>query len=597
MRIALPPFFRVVMFTVLGAVLTLTGVTNAEESRRPNLVVFLADDQGWGDLSVHGNRNLATPHIDSLARDGVSLDRFYVCPVCAPTRAEFFTGRYHPRTGVRGVSTGQERLNLDERTIGDTFLAAGYATGAFGKWHNGSQWPYHPNARGFTEYYGFTSGHWGEYYDAPLERNGQSVRGEGYIADDFTTKAIDFMRRHRDRPFFCYLPFNTPHSPFCVPESYWSRFRDKKIEQLGPDGDRETLDVTRAALAMVENLDANVGRVLEQLQQWGLAENTIVVYFSDNGPNSARWNGDMKGRKGSVDEGGVRAPCFIRWPGKLPSGKRVEPICGAIDLLPTLASLAGIPRVGDKPLDGVDLAPLLRGQANTWPERSLFSHFGGRVSVRTDRYRLDQRGALFDMRTDPSQKRDISKEQPDVQQRLAAEVARWRTETLAGITDADNRPFPVGFAERPLTNLPARDGVPSGQVKRSAPAPNCSYFVHWKSLEDRLTWDIEVHTAGEYEVTIQYTCSERDVGSKIELAFQDAKLVGQVSPAWDPPLIRDQDVIPRPSAESIMKPFRPLRLGVLKLPAARGPLTMRALEIPGDQVMEVRAVELKLMRP
>ena len=154
----------------------------------PNVVVILTDDQGWGDLSVHGNTNLSTPYIDSLATDGALFERFYFCPVCAPTRAEFLTGRYHPRGGVKGVSTGEERLDLDEVTIADTFRAAGYATAAFGKWHNGTQYPYHPRGRGFDEYYGFTSGHWGHYFSPILDHNGVIVRGKGYVIDDFTER-------------------------------------------------------------------------------------------------------------------------------------------------------------------------------------------------------------------------------------------------------------------------------------------------------------------------------------------------------------------------------------------------------------------------
>jgi arylsulfatase A-like enzyme len=204
---------------------------------RPNVVIFLADDGGWGDVSSNGNTNLATPNIDSIGRAGAILDRFYVCAVCAPTRAEFLTGRYHPRGGVRGVSTGEERLNTDERTIADAFKAAGYATGAFGKWHNGSQWPYHPNARGFDEYYGFTSGHWAEYFDALVEQNGQPVRGSGFIADNFTDRALAFIEKNQARPFFCYVPFNTPHSPFAVPEEDWKRFKDRPIAMRGHEGE------------------------------------------------------------------------------------------------------------------------------------------------------------------------------------------------------------------------------------------------------------------------------------------------------------------------------------------------------------------------
>jgi arylsulfatase A-like enzyme len=288
----------------------LVSSTAAFAVPKPNILVILADDQGWGDLSVHGNTNLRTPQIDSLARAGAMFDRFYVCPVCSPTRAEFLTGRYHLRGGVHNVTTGGERLNLDEKTIGDTFKAAGYATGAFGKWHNGSQWPYHPNARGFDEYYGFTSGHWGEYFDPPLEHNGKFVRGKGYVADDFTNHALEFIEKNKTRPFFCYLPFNTPHSPFCVPDEYWNRFKDHAIPMRGKDGADEDLPVTRCALAMVENIDWNVGRVLRRLDELKLADDTIVIYFSDNGPNSWRWNGGMKGRKGSTEIG--RASCRER---------------------------------------------------------------------------------------------------------------------------------------------------------------------------------------------------------------------------------------------------------------------------------------------
>src|ERR1700761_9670299 len=208
---------------------------------RPNILIVLADDMGWGDLSSNGNTNLSTPKIDSIGQAGATLDRFFVCPVCSPTRAEFLTGRYHPRGGVRDVTSGQERLNPDEKTIADTFKAAGYATGAFGKWHNGSQWPYHPNARGFTEYYGFTSGHWGEYFDPPLEHNGEFVRAHGYIADDLANHAISFIEQNREHPFFCYLPFNTPHSPFLVPDEYWDRLKDSPIPLRGSLGEKEDL--------------------------------------------------------------------------------------------------------------------------------------------------------------------------------------------------------------------------------------------------------------------------------------------------------------------------------------------------------------------
>jgi arylsulfatase A-like enzyme len=209
------------------------GNCHAQPTRRPNILLILSDDQGWGDLSINGNKNLKTPNIDSMARSGATLDHFYVQPVCSPTRAELLTGRYHPRTGVRGVSQGQERINPNETLLSQLLRLLGYLTGAFGKWHNGSQWPYHPNARGFEEFYGFTSGHWGQYFDPPLEHNGKPARGKGYIADDLTDKALAFIAKNHDRPFFCYVPYNTPHSPFCVPDEYWTRFKRKEKGTAG----------------------------------------------------------------------------------------------------------------------------------------------------------------------------------------------------------------------------------------------------------------------------------------------------------------------------------------------------------------------------
>ena len=576
------------------------------ETARPNVVVFLADDAGWGDLSHSGNKQLATPQIDSIATQGVSLDRFHVCPVCSPTRGEFLTGRYHPRGGVRGVSTGQERLNLEEKTIADAFQAAGYATGAFGKWHNGSQWPYHPMARGFDEYFGHTAGHWGEYFDAPLERNGRMLRTQGYIVDVCTDQAIEFMERNHSQPFFCYIPFTTPHSPWAVPDEYWRRFQNMPITQHATAPELEVDDHTRCALAMMENQDWNVGRVLAKLDELDLTEQTIVVYFSDNGPNSFRWNGGMKGRKGSTDEGGLRSVCYIRWPQQLPAGRTVSRITAALDLLPTLTSLAGIPRVGQKPLDGRDLMPLLCGEQDEseWSDREIFSTWAGRVSVRNQRYRLDHQGQLFDMIEDPGQTTPITQREPQVAERLAAAVESWREEMfpevgrgerpLAG-SAVDPRPIPVGYVEFPITMLPARDGEPQGGVERSSPAPNCSYFVNWKTPEGRMVWQIDVQTPGLYDVVIDYTCPEGDAGAMVELQWGDSRLRGRVTPGWDPPLYTNQDTLPRPPAESQMKEFRPLPLGTMRLEAGSGPLVLHAPEVPGQTVMDVRRVTLTLL--
>ena len=585
------------LFGLLAALVMLLATdatARAEQPRRPNVVVILTDDQGWGDLSLNGNTNLATPHIDSLARDGAMFERFYVCPVCSPTRAEFLTGRYHVRGGVFRTSTGGERLDLDETTIAQAFKAAGYATGAFGKWHNGTQYPYHPNARGFDEFYGFCSGHWGDYFSPQLEHNGRLVQGDGYVTDDFTNRAMAFIEQHRDQPFFCYLPLNTPHSPMQVPEKFYQKFAKDPIKLRYHEPDQEDLAMTRAALAMCENIDWNVGRLLARLDELNLAENTIVVYFCDNGPNSYRYNGGMRGRKGSTDEGGVRSPLLVRWPGKIAPGTRIEPIAAAIDLLPTLTALAGIEAAAQKSLDGVDVSPLLLGKRTTAADRMIFSHWSGRVSVRTQQYRLDHAGRLYDMQRDPGQQRDIAVEKPEVAKRLRQAVKVWRRDVLSEL-DKTNRPYSVGYREFPQALLPARDGVPHGNVQRSGRAPNCSFFTGWTSPEDRITWDIEVATPGRYEVTVHYTCPADDVGSTIELSFGDSRLEARVSQAHDPPLEGASDDRVDRGSESYVKDFKPWTLGHINLPRGRGQLTLRALNVPGRSVMEVRYLVLKLL--
>lgn len=584
-----------------GIVTACSSTADSATAEHPNVVVILSDDQGWGDLSVSGNTNLHTPHVDSLARDGVRFDRFYVCPVCSPTRAEFLTGRYHPRCGVYSTSAGGERMDLDEMTIADTFRAAGYATGAFGKWHNGMQYPYHPNGRGFDEFYGFCSGHWGDYFSPPLDHNGRIVRGNGFTIDDFTDKALDFIETNKDRPFFAYLPYNTPHSPMQVPDRWWDKFKDAPLAMRHREPNREDVPHTRAALAMCENIDWNVGRILQKLDELKLARDTIVVYFSDNGPNGWRWNGGMKGRKGSTDEGGVRSPLLIRWPGAIAAGKQVPQIAAAIDLLPTLADLAGVEVASQKPLDGMSVAPLLVGHNSfrssggdatavdsALRDRMIFSHWNGRVSVRTQRYRLDHQGKLYDMVDDPGQSKDIADREPKTAARLRAAVAKWKKDVLSEL-GRDDRPFLIGHADYKYTQIPARDGIAHGNIQRSNHFPNGSYFTNWTSTDDRITWNAEVAATGTYEVEIYYACPEADIGSTIELSFNDSRIRGQITEAHDPPVRGGKhDRVPR--KESYVKDFRPLKLGTIKLTEGKGELALRAIDMPGKQVMEFRTM-------
>lgn len=569
------------------------SASEPDGSDHPNVIVFLSDDQGWGDLGSSGNGDLSTPNIDSLAKAGARFDRFYVCPVCSPTRAEFLTGRHHARSGVYSTSAGGERMNLDETTIADLFRASGYATGAFGKWHNGMQYPYHPNGRGFDEYYGFCSGHWGNYFDPMLEHNGRIVEGDGFCVDDFTSKAISFMQSavEKEKPFFAYLPYNTPHSPMQVPDTYWERFENKALEfvneRMGENPRNDTHK--RCALAMCENLDWNVGRVLEKLEEWNIDDNTIVVWFHDNGPNGNRWNGGMKGRKGSTDEGGVRSPLYIRWPAKIEAGTEIAEITSARDLLPTLCAIANVPVETRYPVDGRSLEPLLLGEESEWPDRVLINHWRDKISARSQRFRLDNNGKLFDMQADPGQHTEVNDAHPEVLSELTKIVQSHRDQFMANYS-TDDRPFVLAHPDSNVTQLPARDAVAHGNIERSNRFPNCSYFGNWISTDDRITFAGQVEAAGKYEVTLYYACKE--AGSKFELSFKDAVLPFELETVHDvAELGAEHDRHPR--SESYVKKFRPLSIGVIELKEGEGELELRAIEIAGEEAMEFRLILLE----
>ncbi len=565
-------------------------------SRSPNVIVFLSDDQGWGDLSSSGNTDLSTPHIDSLAADGASFDRFYVCPVCSPTRAEFLTGRHHAHSGVYSTSAGGERMDLDETTIADLFRAAGYTTGAFGKWHNGMQYPYHPNGRGFDEFYGFCSGHWGDYYSPMLEHNGRIVQGAGFCIDDFTDKAMGFIEESAaaKKPFLAYLPYNTPHSPMQVPDRFWQRFSERPLRLANEQKPEKPEEIThkRSALAMCENLDWNVGRVLEKIDALGITEKTIIVWFHDNGPNGTRWNGGMKGRKGATDEGGVRSPLYVRWPASITPGTEIPQIASARDLLPTLCDLAGVPAKTAKPLNGTSLAPLLLGKSDPWPDRILINHWKDKISARDQRFRLDHTGALYDIVSDPGQRKAVTAKHPGVVEKLAA-VVKAHADAFMADYYKDDRPFVIAHPDSPLTQLPARDAIAHGGIERSNKFPNCSYFRNWKSTSDKITFTARVATTGTYRVDLYYAA--KDAGAKCTLAFNDSVLPFEITEAHDvPELGAAHDRHPR--AESYVKDFKAISIGEIRLEKGDGKLTLSATEIPGAEAMEFRLLTLERVR-
>ncbi len=556
----------------------------------PNVVIILTDDQGWGDLSMNGNPLVSTPNIDGMAKKGLTMEHFYVNSVCSPTRAALLTGRYAVRGGVYSTSAGGERLDLDERTFAQAMQGHGYATGAFGKWHNGMQYPYHPNARGFDEFYGYCSGHWGSYVDALLEHNGELVESEGYLTDVLTDKAMEFVESHQDEPFLVYLPLNTPHSPMQVGEPWWEKFAQAELPEHRYR-DKERINHTRAAYAMAENIDWNVGRIIQKLRDLGLEENTIVMYFSDNGPNGWRWNGGMEGIKGSTNEGGLRSPFVAQWPAKISAGKSIKQIAAVEDLFPTVLELTGIPYRGSKALDGKSLAPLFLEDSPKWEERTLLNHWRGRTSVRNQRFRLSDLGALYDMEADYGQTIDVKDSFPEVYASFNAIKDSWEKEVLSELPKEDDRTFPLGHSEFSRTQLPARDGIAHGNIERSNRWPNCSFYTNWTSEKDSITWEVEVLESGSFQVELFYTCKPENTGVELILSSGGTSIRKTVDKAFDPPLRgMEHDKFER--GESYVKDWARLEMGEISLERGQQTISLKAPYISGDEAVDVRLIML-----
>jgi arylsulfatase A len=351
-------------------------VLTGRKRTSPNVIVVLVDDMGYGDFGAFGDGSSHTPVLDAFIRESVTLTQHYsAAPVCAPARAALMTGRYPHRTGAIDTLEGRglDRLALREVTIADHFRNMGYATGIVGKWHLGAlDDRFHPNARGFAEFAGFRGG-WNDYYRWRLDYNGVVRHSDGrYLTDVFTDEAIAFVRRHRRSPFFLHLSYNAPHVPLQAPEEDIALFRGK--ERFTPG--------LAILYGMIRHLDTEFGRLLEEVDRLGLRENTIVLFTSDNGPqlragsgpdaSLERFNANFRGSKGNVFEGGIRVPAILRWPHDLDGARRVDALVHFADWLPTLLALATVPVAGGLPLDGRNVASLLRGEADAQPPRRFW---------------------------------------------------------------------------------------------------------------------------------------------------------------------------------------------------------------------------------
>lgn len=357
----------------------------------PNIVLIITDDQGYGDLGFHGNPHIKTPVLDRLASQSIRFNNFYVSPVCAPTRSSLMTGRYSLRTGVRDTYNGGAIMHTNEVTLAEMLKTAGYRTGMFGKWHLGDNYPSRPKDQGFDESVMHLSGGMGQvgdfttwfqgdrsYFDPVLWHNGEQQAYQGYCSDIFTDEALKFIENNHNNPFFCYLSFNAPHTPLQVPDRYYQMYKDLDPSQgfdtnlPFPEMTEKDMEDARRVYAMVSNIDDNIGKVMSRLQDLDIADNTIVIFMTDNGPQQRRYVAGMKGRKGQVYRGGVRVPLFVRYPGLETPVEEVETTAAHIDLLPTLAAISGAMIPPNRLIDGKNLLPLMTGDGVEWEGRPLF---------------------------------------------------------------------------------------------------------------------------------------------------------------------------------------------------------------------------------
>ena len=423
---------------------------------KPNVVMIVSDDQGFGDLSYYGNRVLKTPHLDALATQGVRLNHFIVSPLCSPSRAALMTGRYDYRVGVWDTYGGRAMLRDGEEALPAVLAAGGYRTGFFGKWHLGANYPSRPQDKGFD----FVCSYGSPKFDPWMNVNGTRRKFSGFVEDVLFDEAARWIEKNREGPFLAYVASKLPHDtprPM-APEGYVAPFRG--LSGLG-EGDADVY-------GMVANLDQNVGKLLGRISDLGLEQNTIVIFLADNGPLrqtpdlktpyemdvcaeygiTDRYNMGLRAGKTSVYEGGIRVPCFFRWPARLPAGSEMDRLSAHIDILPTLIDLCGVAPPLKARFDGRSLAPLLEGKSTESPERQVVVQ-SDRVPVprrwynacvRGERYKLVNGNELYDIRRDPGERKNVIADHPEIAARMRQEYARW----YRGVT-AENSSFTPSY--------------------------------------------------------------------------------------------------------------------------------------------------------
>ena len=503
--------------TTLTALLGTNTEMFAQKKRQPNVILVMTDDQGYGDIAVHGNKMINTPNLDTLHGQSVRFTDFHVDPTCSPTRSALMSGRYSTRTGVWHTIMGRSLMRTEEVTIAEVLRGGDYRTGMFGKWHLGENYPLRPMDQGFDYVVRHGGGgvgqgpdYWGnDYFNDTYWRNGVPEKFKGYCTDIWFDEAIAFVKRNTDRPFFCYVSTNAPHGPLNV-AAKWSEPYVKK--GVAPSQAK--------FYGMIENIDWNLGRLGKVLVEHGLTDNTIFIFMTDNGTAAGRvnanlvkqgkwggFNSGMKGNKGSEYDGGHRVPCFVRWPAGGIGGDKARDedyLCAHIDLLPTIAGLCSVQRPDGPKIDGVDLSQRLKDKAAALPDRTLFVHSQRipdprkwrKCAVMTKRWRLVNGKELYDMDADPGQRTKVQDAHPKVVARLIAAYDAW----WESLSVAFDKPVHIGLGSdaETSTQLHPHDWQVKGQ-RSSSWHQNHVRNGHMGQGK----WFVDVLRAGKYRIELR----------------------------------------------------------------------------------------------
>lgn len=484
------------------------------EAAKPNVVIVITDDQGYGDLSCHGNPILKTPNLDALHAESVRLTDYHVSPTCSPTRSAFLTGHWTNRTGVWHTIMGRSMLRENEVTMGQIFKDAGYATGMFGKWHLGDNYPFRPEDRGYTEVLrhggggvGQTPDYWDNaYFDGSYWHNSTPVPVKGFCTDVFFDYAKKFIKKSKadGKPFLAYITTNAPHGPMHSPKEYSEPYTDS-VPNVG----------LRNFYGMIANIDDNVGQMRRFLADEGLADNTIFIFTTDNGSSSGAktHNAGMRGQKGSEYDGGHRVPFFAYWPhGELKGGRDVVPITAHVDVVPTLIDLCEIESPAGVKFDGRSLVPLLKGTTD-WPDRLLVTD-SQRVkdpikwrksAVMSSEWRLVNGKELYQIKADPGQKTDVAPDHPDVVARMKSFYEAWWAELLPSFSNATA--IYLGHPAENPARLTSHDWITTG----TTPWNQAHVRSAMTGKGNTGFWNVQIHEDGDYEIRLRRWPEEIDL--------------------------------------------------------------------------------------